>query len=96
MARIYELKKETPLTEIADARFDKLRVVGSLTSYQKVLYNYLTTNDTLVRKVQYVIDAAKFKAERLTQSQQAHGMDTTDSVADAIKLALINLVDSQF
>lgn len=82
-------KKERPLNEFMDIKFDKLRKVGGLVGWQQQFYRYITVTlgNTILPKL------TKLIANKVESMRALETVDPED-VKKIIKLALIDYIDS--
>lgn len=78
------------LKEFKDVKFDKLRVTGSFTAWQRKLYNFIT-----IRLVATVLEKMTIRINDALPSIVPEGT-SREEIKDTIKLSLLDFVDSTF
>jgi len=78
------------IQEFKDVTFDKLRVHGAFTSWQRKLYIFIT-----VRLAVTILEKLFIKINEAVEDFVPEGTDK-EEIKDTIKLSLLNYVDSVF
>lgn len=79
----------TELKEALDVKFDKLRQVGTLNGGQRIIYTYVTD-----RAGRRLLEKLFTTTDKIIQDLLKKGHDY-EGLKDALKLALIDVVDSR-
>ena len=83
-----DIQEEKELNEVMNVTFDKIRKVGSMSGWQRILYNFIITrlgSNILLKAMNYIHDKSA--------SIVPDGTDP-EEIKATIKLALIDFVDS--